>query len=38
MLALVAAGARLKDATAEVAEATGLPRRALYDKAVAAKR
>ncbi len=38
VLARVAAGARLKDATAEVAEATGLPRRALYDRAVAAKR
>ena len=38
VLARVAAGARLKDATAEVAEASGLSRRALYDQAVAAKR
>ena len=38
VLTRVAAGARLKDATAEVAEATGLSRRALYDAAVAARR
>ena len=34
VLALVAAGARLKDASAEVAAATGLGRRELYDRAV----
>lgn len=35
--ALVAAGARLKDASAEVAEATGLSRRELYEGALAAR-
>jgi 16S rRNA (cytidine1402-2'-O)-methyltransferase len=33
----VAAGARLKDASAEVAAETGLPRRELYDAALAAR-
>jgi 16S rRNA (cytidine1402-2'-O)-methyltransferase len=37
VLARVAAGTRLKDATAEVAESTGLPRRLLYDRALAAR-
>ncbi|MFT4124523.1 MAG: 16S rRNA (cytidine(1402)-2'-O)-methyltransferase [Microbacteriaceae bacterium] len=36
--ALVASGARLKDAVAEVAAATGLSRRALYEAALAARR
>ncbi|CAN5606604.1 16S rRNA (cytidine(1402)-2'-O)-methyltransferase [soil metagenome] len=35
--ALVAAGAKLKDASAEVAEATGLSRRDLYEGALAAR-
>ena len=35
--ALVAAGARLKEASAEVAEATGLSRRDLYEGALAAR-
>jgi 16S rRNA (cytidine1402-2'-O)-methyltransferase len=35
--ALVAAGTRLKDASAEVAEATGLSRRELYEGALAAR-
>ena len=35
--ALVAAGARLKEASAEVAEATGLSRRELYEGALAAR-
>ena len=35
--ALVAAGARLRDASAEVAEATGLSRRELYEGALATK-
>ncbi len=33
----VAAGARLKDAVAEVATAAGAPKRELYDAAVAAR-
>ncbi|AGW40917.1 tetrapyrrole methylase [Leifsonia xyli subsp. cynodontis DSM 46306] len=37
VLALVAAGMRLKDAAAEVAEATGLSRRDLYQAALARK-
>ncbi|NEN07153.1 16S rRNA (cytidine(1402)-2'-O)-methyltransferase [Diaminobutyricibacter tongyongensis] len=37
VLALVAAGTRLKDASAEVAEATGLGRRDLYQAALAAR-
>ena len=37
VLALVAAGASLKDAAAEVATATGVPRNALYDAALRAK-
>lgn len=37
VLALVASGTRLKDAAAEVAEATGLGRRDLYQAALAAK-
>ncbi|GAA2089820.1 16S rRNA (cytidine(1402)-2'-O)-methyltransferase [Pseudolysinimonas kribbensis] len=37
VLELVAAGARLKDASAEVAAETGLPRRELYDAALAAR-
>ena len=35
VLALVAAGTRLKDAAAEVADATGLGKRALYQAALA---
>ena len=35
--ALVAAGARLRDASAEVADATGLSRRELYEGALAAR-
>ncbi|MFE4470947.1 16S rRNA (cytidine(1402)-2'-O)-methyltransferase [Leifsonia sp. NPDC056824] len=38
VLTLVADGARLKEAAAEVAEATGLSRRDLYQAALAAKR
>jgi 16S rRNA (cytidine1402-2'-O)-methyltransferase len=38
VLALVAAGARLKEASAEVAEATGLGRRELYQAALEARR
>jgi 16S rRNA (cytidine1402-2'-O)-methyltransferase len=38
VLALVAAGARLKEASAEVAEATGLGRRELYQAVLAARR
>lgn len=38
VLALVEGGARLKDATAEVALRTGLSRRVLYDSALAARR
>ena len=38
VLALVAAGTRLKDASAEVGERTGLPKRRLYDAALAARR
>ncbi|MGN6445570.1 16S rRNA (cytidine(1402)-2'-O)-methyltransferase [Amnibacterium sp.] len=37
VLALVAGGARLKDASAEVAERTGLSRKGLYDAALAAR-
>jgi 16S rRNA (cytidine1402-2'-O)-methyltransferase len=37
VLALVAAGARLKEASAEVAAATGLSRRELYEAALAAR-
>jgi 16S rRNA (cytidine1402-2'-O)-methyltransferase len=37
VLALVAAGARLKDASAEVATATGLSRRDLYERALASR-
>lgn len=37
VLALVADGTRLKDATAEVADATGLSRRDLYQAALAAR-
>ena len=37
VLALVAAGTRLKDASSEVAEATGLGRRDLYQAALAAR-
>jgi 16S rRNA (cytidine1402-2'-O)-methyltransferase len=37
VLALVAAGARLKEASVEVAEATGLSRRDLYEGALAAR-
>ena len=37
VLALVADGARLKDASTEVAEATGLSRRDLYEGALAAR-
>jgi 16S rRNA (cytidine1402-2'-O)-methyltransferase len=37
VLALVAEGFRLKEASAEVAEATGLSRRALYEGALAAR-
>ncbi|NEM90778.1 16S rRNA (cytidine(1402)-2'-O)-methyltransferase [Galbitalea soli] len=37
VVALVAAGARLKEASAEVAEATGLSRRELYEGALAAR-
>ncbi|MBC7725844.1 MAG: 16S rRNA (cytidine(1402)-2'-O)-methyltransferase [Burkholderiaceae bacterium] len=37
VLALVASGARLKEASAEVAEATGLGRRELYEGALAAR-
>jgi len=37
VLALVAAGARLKEASAEVAESTGLSRRDLYEGALAAR-
>jgi 16S rRNA (cytidine1402-2'-O)-methyltransferase len=35
---LVEGGARLKEATASVAEATGLSRRDLYEAALAARR
>ncbi len=38
VLALTAAGSRLKDASAEVAAATGLSRRELYEAALAANR
>jgi 16S rRNA (cytidine1402-2'-O)-methyltransferase len=38
VLARVAAGARLKEASAEVAEITGLSRRALYEAALASRR
>jgi 16S rRNA (cytidine1402-2'-O)-methyltransferase len=38
VLALVAAGARLKDAAGDVAEATGLSRRDLYEAALRARR
>ncbi|MCX7521780.1 16S rRNA (cytidine(1402)-2'-O)-methyltransferase [Microbacterium sp. STN6] len=38
VLALVADGVRLKDASAEVADATGLSRRELYQAALAARR
>jgi 16S rRNA (cytidine1402-2'-O)-methyltransferase len=38
VLALVASGARLKEASAEVAEATGLGRRELYQAALEARR
>jgi len=38
VLALVAAGARLKDASAEVAAATGLGRRELYERALASRK
>ncbi len=38
VLALVADGIRLKDAAVEVAEATGLSRRELYEGALAARR
>jgi 16S rRNA (cytidine1402-2'-O)-methyltransferase len=37
VIALVAAGSKLKEATAEVAEATGLSKRDLYEGALAAK-
>ena len=37
VLELVPAGERLKDATAQVAEATGLSRRELYQAALAVK-
>lgn len=37
VLALVAGGAKLKDASAEVAEATGLSKRDLYEGALAAR-
>ncbi|MBW4043237.1 MAG: 16S rRNA (cytidine(1402)-2'-O)-methyltransferase [Acidobacteria bacterium] len=37
VLALVAAGSKLKDATAEVADRTGLSRKSLYDAALAAR-
>lgn len=37
VLALVSGGARLKEASAEVAEATGLSRRELYEGALAAR-
>ena len=37
VLALVDGGARLKDASAEVAGRTGLSRKALYDAALAAR-
>jgi len=38
VLELVASGARLKDASAEVAAETGLVRRELYDRALASRR
>jgi 16S rRNA (cytidine1402-2'-O)-methyltransferase len=38
VLSLVAAGTRLKDAAAEVAEATGLGKRDLYQAALAARK
>ncbi|MDM4762113.1 16S rRNA (cytidine(1402)-2'-O)-methyltransferase [Galbitalea sp. SE-J8] len=38
VVALVAAGSRLKEATAEVAEETGLSRRDLYEAALVARR
>ena len=38
VLALVASGARLKEATAEVAEATGLSRRELYEAVLASRK
>lgn len=38
VLALVAAGARLKDAAGEVAEEAGVSRKALYDAVLAARR
>jgi len=37
VLALVAGGAKLKDASTEVAEATGLSRRDLYEGALASR-
>jgi 16S rRNA (cytidine1402-2'-O)-methyltransferase len=37
VLALVAAGSKLKDATAEVAEVTGLSKRELYQGALAGR-
>ena len=37
VLALVAGGAKLKDASAEVAEATGLSKRDLYEAALRAR-
>ena len=37
VLALVADGSRLKDASAEVADATGLSRRELYEAALRAR-
>jgi 16S rRNA (cytidine1402-2'-O)-methyltransferase len=37
VLALVAAGARLKEASAEVAELTGLSRKELYDAVLTAR-
>ncbi|HMH58550.1 MAG TPA: 16S rRNA (cytidine(1402)-2'-O)-methyltransferase, partial [Galbitalea sp.] len=37
VLALVAQGVRLKEASAEVAESTGLSRRELYEGALAAR-
>jgi 16S rRNA (cytidine1402-2'-O)-methyltransferase len=37
VLALVAAGSRLREASTEVAEATGLSRRDLYEGALTAR-
>ena len=37
VLALVAAGARLKDASSEVAAATGISRRELYEAALSSR-